>query len=462
MDLRKTQKIKRPVKLRTIFIRYLSVFCIATLLMVAILVISFSILLSSGAVYPANYTEKQVLAVREAILTSETVTSDSIPNSCKYALYTTDGNMISGNLNLKDAKKAWKLLQQSEKGQDFSYFYLKIPRKNEVYIIRYSIVAQFSSPTLRTFLPNPELLGILLFCFGFLLEVIILAYTFGKKFTQEMSSLQNATEKIQNQDLDFLIESSGIFEIDNALFSIDKMKEALKVSLKKQWKLEQTRREQISALAHDIKTPITIVRGNVELLIETNQTEQQKEYTNYIVESTHQMEHYIKTLIEISKAEMGYDICHENIESKKYLDEICSNINALTAIKKLKVDFSMRNLPQFFSGDSDLLQRAIMNVASNAVAYSQEHSKIDFIAEATEDCIRFCIIDYGKGFSSEDLKQATEQFYMGNLGRSSKSHYGMGLYITKSIIKLHGGMLYITNSPVTGGAQVTIELPICK
>ena len=165
------------------------------------------------------------------------------------------------------------------------------------------------------------------------------------------------------------------------------MKEALKISLKEQWKLERVRREQISALAHDIKTPITIVRGNVELLIETNQTEQQKEYTNYIAQSTHQMEHYIKTLIEFSKAEMEYNLCHGNIESKKYMCEIYSNLNALTAVKKIKVDFSMRKLPSFFSGDYDLLQRAIMNVVSNAVTYSPEHSKIYFISEATGDSI---------------------------------------------------------------------------
>ena len=136
--------------------------------------------------------------------------------------------------------------------------------------------------------------------------------------------------------------------VDNVLFSMDKMKEALKVSLKKQWKLEQTRREQISALAHDIKTPITIVRGNVELLVETNQTEEQKEFTNYICESTYQMERYIKTLIEISKAEMGHILCKENIDSKKYMDEIYSHVSALAAVKKLKVNFSTRKVTSLF------------------------------------------------------------------------------------------------------------------
>ncbi|MMZ65886.1 Phosphate regulon sensor protein PhoR [compost metagenome] len=76
-----------------------------------------------------------------------------------------------------------------------------------------------------------------------------------------------------------------------------------------------------------------------------------------------------------------------------------------------------------------------------------------------EDCIRFSILDEGPGFSPEGLKQAAEQFYMGDSFRRINGHYGMGLYITKSIVNLHGGKLIITNSTQTGGGQVSIEIP---
>ncbi len=460
MDVKKVQNIKKPVKLRTIFIKYLFVFSIVTLFMIVVLGIFFSIQWSSGAILPTNYVEKQVLAAKDKIASSKTVTSNLIPDLCKYAVYTTRGNMISGNLSLRDAKKAWNLVKNSEKADDFPDYYLKISRKNQVCIIRYPLSMQFASPTLRSFLPSPGLLVILLFCFGFALEVVILAYTFGKKFTEKMSGLQRVAEKVQNQNLDFSIESSGIFEIDNALFSIDKMKEALKVSLKKQWELEQTRRQQIAALAHDIKTPITIVRGNVELLIETNQNGEQKEYTKYIAESTQEMEQYVRKLIEISKAEIGYVFCNENIDSEKYVDEIHRNINALSSAKKVKVDFSVKNLPQYFCGDYGLLKRAIMNVASNAVDHSPENGTIIFMVEGMEKHIDFIISDSGNGFSKEDLLEAKQQFYMGDSSRKSKSHYGMGLYIADSIVKQHNGRMEIMNSHVTQGAKVRICIPL--
>ncbi len=83
--------------------------------------------------------------------------------------------------------------------------------------------------------------------------------------------------------MDFSINPTGIREIDNISFSLEQMKGALNNSLKQQWELEQARREQISALAHDLKTPLTIIRGNAELLQDTVQDETQREYNDYIL-----------------------------------------------------------------------------------------------------------------------------------------------------------------------------------
>jgi signal transduction histidine kinase len=276
---------------------------------------------------------------------------------------------------------------------------------------------------------------------------------------RKMSSLQNATEKIQNQDLEFTIESSGILEIDNVLRSLDKMKETLKTSLKKQWKMEKERRKQMSALAHDIKTPLTVVRGNADLLLQTNQTDKQKEYTAFIKDSTNQMEQYLKTLIEISKAEMGYTLNKQPVNSKFFIDRIHNQIAALAAFKKLTIDFETHNLPESFYADNDLLQRAVLNVASNAVDYSPENTEIDFSVEARGNNISFCIVDCGKGFSPDALKNAAQQFYMADKSRTSKAHYGMGLFIAKSIVEQHGGVLLLGNSEETGGGKVTIKLP---
>ena len=137
------------------------------------------------------------------------------------------------------------------------------------------------------------------------------------------------------------------------------------------------------------------------------------------------MEQYIRSLIEISKAELGYSLNKETVDSKSFMDRILNQMTALGAVKKVTVHCETQNLPKSFDIDRGLLQRAILNIASNAVEFSPENGEIDFIADATQNRIRFCVTDFGKGFSADDLKQATQQFYMGDKSRSSNTHYGM-------------------------------------
>ncbi len=460
MVLKKKAKPRKPQTLRGFFTKYIAAFCVVTILFTVLLVSAFAALLTTNVVLPANYGEAHLSAMKETIAKSENVTPDMIPRTCGYGVFTPQGRFVEGTLSKKDAATAWKLTQTQGLDHYFTYYYSVIPRKNEICIVRYSLIAQFNSPVLRRFLPPPEIFFYLIFGVGFLLEIFLLASSFGKKLTKKLRGLQHATEKIQDQDLDFSVESSGITEIDHVLNSVDRMKEALKTSLQKQWDLEQSRREQISALAHDIKTPLTVVRGNVDLLFETAQTEEQKDYTGYIADSTRQMEQYLKTLIDISKAETGYALNKKVVDTPAFLAEIHKRIAALAAAKKIRLKLEIGDSPRNFHADPDLLERAILNIASNAVDFSPENGTILFKAAGTADTIRFCVVDSGKGFSSDALKNAAQQFYMGDKSRSSKAHYGMGLFIANSIAVRHGGTLLPENSAETGGGKVTVEIPV--
>lgn len=447
-------------KIRTVFLEYLFTIRIIAWLLLLFLLASYVILSASGEILPGYFAEDQLSTAKNKIAASKTVTPELIPKTCDYAVFTKQGKLISGNLSKSAANTAWNFSIVKKVKINRIYHYMPIYRKNDICIVRYSYIEQFRSPVLQKFLPYPIASFFILFIAGSILDMFLLASLFGKYLTKKMSSLQNATKKIQNQDLEFTVKSSGVIEIDNVLHSLDKMKEVLKTSLKKQWKMEKERRKQISALAHDIKTPLTVIRGNVDLLSITSQTEKQKEYTDFIRESTHQIEQYIKTLIEISKAEIGYSLNKQPINSKFFIDSIYSKLTALAAFKKLTVNFETHNLPEYFDADSDLLQRAILNIVSNAVDYSPENGKINFKAEVIGNYIHFCIIDCGKGFSPDALKNAAQQFYMADKSRTSKAHYGMGLFIAKSIAEQHDGVLLLENSKETGGGKVTIEIPV--
>ena len=107
-----------------------------------------------------------------------------------------------------------------------------------------------------------------------------------------------------------------------------------------------------------------------------------------------------------------------------------------------------------------LLERAFMNLVSNSLEYSPENSTLYIDVESKNNYLNICITDCGCGFSKEALGHAKERFYMADQSRSSKLHYGMGLYIVDSIIKQHKGKLLLDNSIETKGAKVTIQLPL--
>ena len=112
-----------------------------------------------------------------------------------------------------------------------------------------------------------------------------------------------------------------------------------------------------------------------------------------------------------------------------------------------------------FKADKLLLERAIMNVIGNALDYSPPKGTVYVEVQKPDDFLQISIVDEGTGFTNEDLRHAREQFFMGDHSRSSNMHFGMGLYITNSIVKQHNGELTLKNSDKTGGAEVTIKIP---
>ena len=127
--------------------------------------------------------------------------------------------------------------------------------------------------------------------------------------------------------------------------------------------------------------------------------------------------------------------------------------------EKNNLQVDIKNLPITVSADRLLLERAIMNVVNNALDFSPLNGSVYLSITGDNNNLRITITDTGNGFSREDLLHAQEQFYMADHSRSSNLHFGMGLFITKSIVQQHGGQLILGNSDKTGGAQVTIKIP---
>ncbi len=115
------------------------------------------------------------------------------------------------------------------------------------------------------------------------------------------------------------------------------MKIALKDSLEKQWNMEKSRKIQISALAHDIKTPLTIIKGNSELLSETCQDKNYLKYNENVLKSANEIEHYLKLLIDITKSENSIRLKLNRVKSKVFFKNIIESGKALAIVKKYSI-----------------------------------------------------------------------------------------------------------------------------
>ncbi len=195
------------------------------------------------------------------------------------------------------------------------------------------------------------------------------------------------------------------------------------------------------------------------ILNETELNDEQRLYAGYISGSSGQMQLYIKTLIDISRAAAGYQLYLENMNLSVFVKQIQTQIDALCQVKKIELKMTVNHLLGNLTADKLLLERAIMNVVNNALNYSPNNGCIYISFTGNSEYLQISVTDEGKGFSQEDLLHEQEQFYIADRSRSFDLHFGMGLFISKSIVQQHGGQLILENSKDTEGAKVILKIP---
>ncbi|WP_026491949.1 sensor histidine kinase [Butyrivibrio sp. XPD2002] len=496
----KDKKNKRGIRsLGSMFETYTFLMGFALLLWVAFSWFLFNVLITYGEIYPANYAEEQIDDIYINIINADEVTEDLIPDFCSYVVFSKDGEVLLGNLAEDSLKSAWNAA--NNRTINDKYFYKVISRTDEYVVLQYSITPQFKSRFIRRYLPDPEKFLTIFIIVGCLIIMQIFAVGFGKRIRSKLTTMRDAIKEIGDQNLDFQVTYSGVREIDECLASMDDMRYALKTSLQKQWKTEQEKNRQMSALAHDIKTPLTVVRGNSELLLETELTDEQKNYADYISGSAIQIQNYVQTLIEVTKSQEGVKQMPVKVQVSELLSDIKKQTMGLSEVYHLKVNWKGESGSELSGATDnngqpvtnleddnavinvvyDQVVRAVMNVIRNAAEHTPEGGAINItIANSilednsgnkfkstnntSEDLtisrLTFSVEDSGSGFTPEALAHGTEQFFMDDTSRTGGSHYGIGLFFAKRVAKEHGGSIELSNSKETGGAKV--EITFCQ
>lgn len=451
--------MKKPSSLKTAFWRFLFMLLGGLLGAVAVPFLFVTVSTTLGVTTYGNYSEIRANELAPILAATPDLSDVQIPMGIEYALLDKNYQLIETTLDENELEQAMRYATTGTIDQNLQKRYLLVTRENEYVVLQYYIGAQYTNEWMNKYLPSPDILLIVLIAAGGIFVCLLLTARFAKKLRLQLVPLFEATSEVAKQNLDFEVGHSNIKEFEDVLISFSHMKESLKASLEHQWKVEQMQKEQIAALAHDLKTPLTVIQGNADLISETELDEEQCLYAEYIISSSEQMQLYIRTLIDISRAATGYQLHVEDIDLPAYVEQLQRQIGALCQTKKIGLQMEIEHLPAVLSADKLLLERAIMNVVNNALDYSQQDSSISISITGGKGNLQILVTDAGPGFSQEDLLHAEEQFYMADHSRSSNLHFGMGLFITKSIVQQHGGQLILSNSEKTGGAQVTMKIP---
>lgn len=453
-------KIKRTHSLKYIFVKY---FISVILSFIAVLVICFStilLIIGLGLVEGANAIEKELESLKVEIRENDNFDFSKLPTGVLYAVVENDNSIIQTNMTKKEQNYALDICSNQVQNGQLPLFYIIIERKADNCILFYEIKPRYTIPWMEKFLPDVDILILLLSMIGCIAVFVLLTFLFAKKLKKSLSPIIELTEKIRRQDLDFNAKMTDITEFNDVINSIEDMKKVLKETLIKNWNMEQVKHEQIAALAHDIKTPLTVIKGNTELLSLTRLTDKQNDFVNYSINNIEKVEKLLRKLSELNK---GNGIDKSGLElfaTDKFITQISEEIKALAVAKRRTVSIVNKlhnNL--YININIELLNRAVMNIISNAISYSEEDTSIEVDFSLENGLFEISCIDEGRGFSREDLKKAKQQFYRGDKSRSDMEHSGLGLSIADDIVRSFGGNLKLGNNAYKG-AEVSILLPV--
>lgn len=454
-----------------LFIRYICVFAGNTILLALLMLLLFTAFVEAGAVFPANYMEQWINDNRSRLINADEVSETLLPPGSEYGVYDTAGSFLYGSFGKADKKGAWEAyVENNTFAENGGYYRFLLRDGGEVCIIKYFLKTQAANDFLREHLPPPDICFLFLFIILFIVQTVLISRRFAGMLSVRLSVLNDVTEKIRRRDLEISREYSDIREIDAALASLFRMGEALKDSLNEQWRLEKHKQEQVAALAHDIKTPLTVIRGNAELLDEEALGESGREYNRYIRENAEEIENYLILLQEmlLSEDDTGES---ESISAEQMTEELIERAKILASgYSEGRIGIEIKKEDALFGSlvcDVSQIQRAWDNIVSNALEYTLPYGlhpltiTAETVTEDGKSYLAVRVTDRGPGFTEDALLHAAEQFYQGDKSRHEKRHKGLGLYTASKFAGRQGGKLILENAPEEGyGGRVSLLLSV--
>lgn len=230
-------------------------------------------------------------------------------------------------------------------------------------------------------------------------------------------------------------------------------------------RLERMRSEFVANVSHELKTPITAVKGFAETLLggAVNDEETARSFLQIIFDESDRLNRLIGDILELSKIESRrVPLVFSPVEVDTFIDKSIKLVQSEADRKHIELSMSIEP-GLYVEADEDRLRQIVMNLLSNGINYTPEGGKVSLNVEGIgDDYIRIQISDSGIGIPKKDLPRIFERFYRVDKARSrSSGGTGLGLSIVKHLVELHKGTISV-NSAVGVGSTFIIELPVLQ
>lgn len=289
-----------------------------------------------------------------------------------------------------------------------------------------------------------------------LISVLVLKQWIHKGIVNPIGELNLAMKKIAEGNLDYRLSNHYAGEIGELFDNYEDMRLRLKESTDEIMENEKKNRELVSNISHDLKTPITAIKGYVEGIMDgvADTPEKMDRYIKTIYNKANDMNRLINELTiysGIDSNRIPYNF--QRINVSEYFNDCVEEVGLDLESRHIELNFyNLVSDDTVIIADPEQLKRVINNIVGNSIKYlDKEKGTIEIRILDEIDSIRIEIEDNGKGIAAKDLSRIFERFYRTDASRnSSKGGSGIGLSIVKKIVEDHGGYIWATSKEGEG------------
>lgn len=267
------------------------------------------------------------------------------------------------------------------------------------------------------------------------------------KLKKPLTELRAASEKISSNDLSFSIEYSSKDELGQLCHSFEIMRTALANNFSEMWRQVEERKQLNAAFAHDLRTPLTVLKGYNEML-QTNEDKQTREIAATMEKHISRMETYVSSMSNLRRMEDTQPE-YKVIPLQPFLSSLYESAKIVCTQNGKELFLQNHILLSQLSLDHTFISQVCNNLISNAVRYAQTAVTLSFTLH--DNGLLLSISDNGKGFDKNSLQRAANPYFTEESNHSE--HFGLGLYICRLLCEHHNGYLKIENT--SNGALVS-------